>query len=190
MMRDYLKNARLRNTTLFLGLTSMSVYIYASTAPFIAIHNLHVPPARYGLIGLIPYIGTAVGAIVSAQLAKSWAAKNLIKMGWIFEAIATALLTGLFCFNFINLVTIIGCGFIFMFGGCLIVSNAASIATSAIEDKASASAVMNFMNVGMAVCGTFILAFLPGSATLKLPMLFVVAMLIMCVLWRKLDIGG
>ena len=181
------KNKKLRNTTFFLALTSMSVYVYAATVPFIAIHYLQVTPAHYGLIGLIPFIGTALGAMTSAQLSKKWPAKKLIKFGWIVETLATLFLVGLFCFNIVNLAWIIGSGFVFMFGGCLIVSNAASIATTAIEDKASASAVMNFMNVGMAVCGTFLLAFLPGSTVLKLSILFVGAVLLMSFLWKKIQ---
>ena len=70
-----------------------------------------------------------------------------------------------------------------MFGNCIIVGNGVSIATSTLEDKANASAMMNFINVGMLVVGTFLLAISPGTPIIKLPIGFLLAILVMSTVW-------
>ena len=173
------KNRLLRNTSLFFAFSTMCIYIYSALAPFIAIHYLSVSPQKFGILGLIPYMGTAVGAIVSSRLTAVFSAESLIKLGYIAEIVASILLGVLFYLGLINLVVLICCGFIFMFGGCLMVGNGSSLATATVEDKANGSAVMQFINVGMPVCGTFALSVIPGSPLIKLPVSFLVAMLIM-----------
>lgn len=181
-----IKNKLLRNTTLFFGLAGMCIYIYVSLVPFIAIHNLKISPEEFGVIGLIPFLGTALGSITSAQIAHLLSAKKLIALGFCIQIFASALLAILFYFSFITLFVLISCGFIFMFGGCLIISNGASIATSTLKDKANASAIMNFINVGLSVLGTFILAVVPGSPIIKLPVSFLLAMALMGAVWIRL----
>jgi DHA1 family bicyclomycin/chloramphenicol resistance-like MFS transporter len=185
--RNYLaafNNTLLRNSALFYGLTVLCVYAYAASAPFIGIKYLHIAPETYGLLGLIPYVGTALGALVSGYLSHTHSARSLVKVGAMIELIGAVLLAGAFGFNYVNVLSLIGCGFIFMFGGCLVMSNMASIASSAIEDKANASAVMNFISVSMAVCGTLLLAIIPGSAIFKLPLIFMAALILMAGVWR------
>lgn len=181
--RITLKNKLLTNTTLFFALSGMCVYLYVASAPFIAINYLHLSPQTYGLIGLIPFIGTALGSIVSAQLSSRFAAKLLMKLGLIIDGISAIFLATLFYFDVVNLTVLIVCGFILMFGNCLIVGNGASVATSTSEDKANASAIMNFINVGMVMLGTLMLAIVPGSPIIKLPVSFLLAMILMCMVW-------
>lgn len=189
ILKNYLlaiKNKRLRLTAIFFGLTSMCIYVYAASAPLIAISYLHFSTSTFGLLGLIPFIGTGLGALTSAKLSQRFSSKILIKAGLMIEFIATILMCILFYLNVVNLFLLITFGFIFMFGGCIIISNAASDASTQLEDKANASAIMNFINIGMAVLGTFILAVTSGSPILKLPTIFLIAMIIMFGLWQFL----
>jgi DHA1 family bicyclomycin/chloramphenicol resistance-like MFS transporter len=174
-------NKLLRNTTLFFSLSGMCVYLYVASAPFIAINYLKMTPEKYGVIGLIPFIGTALGSIVSARLSSIFSVTTLMRAGLIIDIISSALLAILFYFGFINLFVLIFCGFILMFGNCLIVGSGASIATATSEDKANASAIMNFINVGMVMLGTFILALTPGLPIVKLPVGFIIAMIVMLI---------
>ena len=181
------KNSLLRNASLFLGLSGMCVYTYAATTPFIAIDNFHMSPGKFGTIGLIPFLGTGFGAIFSAKLSHKFSPKELIKIGYIIEIISTSIIVTLFYFELVSMLFLILFGFIFMFGGCLVISNSASIATSTVSNKANASAVMNFINVGMAVCGTFILSILPGSPQFRLCLVLILAMIFMGFLWKNID---
>ncbi|OGT31543.1 MAG: hypothetical protein A3E87_00320 [Gammaproteobacteria bacterium RIFCSPHIGHO2_12_FULL_35_23] len=178
------KNKTLRYISLFFGLSAMCIYGYAASAPFIAIHDLGISPEKFGIIGLIPFIGTGLGSLVSAHLSKTLSAKTVIKMGWAIEAIASLFFAILFYLGIISFLILIIAGFVFMFGGCLVMSNCTSIATSKLDDKANASAVMNFINVGMSVFGTFLLAITPGDAVFKLPGIFILALVCMFGVWQ------
>ena len=106
-----------------------------------------------------------------------------MRTGLIINAISALLTAVLFYFGMVTVTILILCGFILMFGNCLIVGSGASIATLTSSDKANASAVMNFINVGMVMLGTFILAITPGLPLFKLPALFFLAILLMSLVW-------
>jgi DHA1 family bicyclomycin/chloramphenicol resistance-like MFS transporter len=184
--RIAIKNKLLINTTLFFGLSGVCVYLYVASSPFIAINYLQLSPQTYGTIGLIPFLGTALGSVVSARLSSRFSATSLMRAGLIINTISALLLALLFYLGFINLTILILCGFILMFGNCLVVGSGASIATATSEDKANASAMMNFVNVGMVMLGTCILAIVPGSPILKLPVMFLLAVILMGIAWLLL----
>lgn len=178
-----LNNKLLMSTTFFFGLSGSCVYLYIASSPFIAINEMHLSPQSYGTIGLIPFAGTALGSLISAKLSHRFSAKKLILSGFISVLIAMVSMSILFYFNIINLLTLMSCGFILMFGNCVIVGNGSSIATSTSEDKANASAIMNFINVGLVVLGTFLLAVTPGDPIHKLPIGFLIGVALMSVVW-------
>lgn len=189
-LRQIIKNYRIAfnnkllvTTTFFFGLSSMCVYIYVASAPFVAIDYLKISPQAYGLIGLIPFMGTALGSLISVRLSLLLSATALMRTGLIVNAISAILLTTLFYLGIINLTVLILCGFILMFGNCLLVGSGASIATSTSADKANASAIMNFINVGMVMLGTFILALAPGSPNTKFPIIFSLIIFLMVIVW-------
>lgn len=177
------KDKLLRSITLFFGLSGMCVYIYAASAPLIAINYLKISPDKYGLLGLIPYIGTALGSMTSVRLSSLLKPKTLMKIGLMICVITSLTMGVLFYMDFINLCMLILCGFVFMYGNCLIVASGASIAPSNVENKANASAVMQFINVSMPMTGTFLIALIPGSPLIKLPVGFLIVMVIMINMW-------
>jgi MFS family permease len=181
-------NRLLRDASFILSLTTMCIYVFASSAPLIAIHYLGVPAETYAFVGLIPFIGTGLGSLCSALLNKRFSAHALIKFGFIMELIATLTLVGFFAMHIINMQVLIGTGFLFMFGGCLMSANLAGIASCCVEDKAHGSAVMNFINIGTAVAGTFVLALTPGTQAFKMPILFLCALVFMLFIraWHRL----
>lgn len=184
--RHVLKNKLLVSMTLFFGLSGMCVYLFIASAPFIAIDYLGLSPQTYGLVGLIPFIGTALGSIVSAQLSAKFSAKKLMLAGLFLDALAAILLASLLYLMGINLYVLILSGFILMFGNCLIIGNGASIATSTSEDKANASAIMNFINIGLVMLGTLMLAVIPGLPYIKLPIGLLLGILLLCIIWLLL----
>jgi len=176
------KNPILRNTSLYFGLSTLCIYAFTASAPIIAIRYLGLSSETYGFVGLIPFIGTACGSLVSARLACRFKATQLIKLGYIIELLTSLAFAVLFFFGLVHLGVLMAIGFCFMFGACIILSNGTSIASAAIEDKATASAVMNFINVGMPVFGTLILSVIPGNGIIKLPVIFISALVIMQVI--------
>lgn len=189
IIRNYylvFKNKLLRDITFFFACSGACVYIYLACSPFIAIHDLEMSPEVYGLIGLFPFAGTIVGSLISARLSNILPAKTVMGIGYMVATFAVVVLSLLFYLHFINFLVLIISGFIFMLGNCLLVSCGSSIATSTVADKANASAVMNFINVGIVTSGTFVTAVLPGSPTEKLPVILFIAMGIMGVIWKFL----
>jgi MFS family permease len=181
--RIALNNKLLISVTLFLALSGTCVYLYIASSPFIAINILGVSPQMYGTVGFVPFIGTAFGSVVSAKLSSQYSAKKLMLAGFTMGLMAMAGLAFLFYCEIVNLSMLIACGFLLMLGNCIIVGNGAGIATSTSEDKANASAMMNFINVGMLVIGTFLLAISPGTPMMKLPIGFLIAIGIMSIAW-------
>jgi DHA1 family bicyclomycin/chloramphenicol resistance-like MFS transporter len=178
-------NKLLITTTLFFGFSGNCIYLYIATTPFIAINQLYLSPEAYGIVGLLPFIGTALGSFLSVKLAATLSIKRLMFIGFMIVVSAMLGLSIFFYFNIVNLLVLISCGFILMLGNCIIIGNGASIATSTAKDRANASAVMNFINVGMLVIGTFLFAVIPGSPIIKLPISFLIIMFCMGVVWFK-----
>ena len=177
------KNKLLIRTTSFFGLSGMCIYLYVASSPLIAINHLQLSPQTYGLVGLIPFFGTALGSLVSARLSTLFSTTALMRTGFAIDIFAALILSISFYFGVINLTILILGGFVLMFGNCLIVGSGASIATMNAIDKANASAVMNFINVGMLVLGTFTLAIVPGSPIIKFPVLVLLAIGLMSLVW-------
>lgn len=165
--------------SIFWGLSTMGIYVYAASAPIIAIRFLHLPEEAYGFVGFIPFFGTALGALISAWLSKTFSIPTLVKFGFSLIAIAALLFALFFFMHVINLLTLLLPATVYMFGACVLSANLASLAGSVVEDKANGVSVMNFINIGIAVCGTFALAILPGTQLVKLPLMFILTVIIM-----------
>jgi MFS family permease len=176
-------NKLLIRISFFFGLSGMCVYMYVASSPFIAIDFLKLTPQGYGVIGLIPFIGTALGSFVSSKLANKCSIQTLMFSGFLIDMATAILLATFFVLGIVNLMVLIGCGFLLMLGNCLIVGNGSSVATATSEDKANASAMMSFINVGMIMVGTLLLAITPGTPILKLPLGILAAILIMVFIW-------
>lgn len=175
---------KLTISSLFYGLATMCIYTYAAGAPFIAIHQLGISAQRYGFIGLLPFLGTGLGSIVSAKLSHRLSAKALVMIGMMISTTGILLLAILFACGQVALWSLIGCGAIFMFGGCLIMINCAGLATADIQDKGNASAVMSFTNMMMPVTGTFVIAMIPWANDIKLPIILVAIVIVMQLLYQ------
>lgn len=67
---------------------------------------------------------------------------------------------------------------IIYFGICFILANASSIAMSHVSDKAHGSAVMNFINMGLATLAVLSLGLFPIKSLL-LPIIYFVLCLVM-----------
>ena len=177
------QNKLLRNTAIYFSLSTACIYAFSASAPLLAIHQLGISAQSYGFIGLIPFIGTALGSIVSAQLSAKFSAWSLMRAGYVVEVITALIFAVLFTLGYVNLFVLIGSGFFFMFGACIVLSNGTSLASSQFENKAIASAVTQFINVGMPVFGTLMLALTPQSI-MKLPIAWLIGLTLMAVVSR------
>ncbi|MFN3234858.1 MAG: MFS transporter [Gammaproteobacteria bacterium] len=118
------------------------VYVYYAAGPFIATHDFHMPPQIYGFASLIASAGYLFGNIFARLLAKQYSAMSVMMTG------AKVALCGLL----ILLLMRIGWltwpyGFfiavsIMITGGAMILSNAAALGISKVNNVAIGSAML------------------------------------------------
>ncbi|GGG04084.1 MULTISPECIES: MFS transporter [Cysteiniphilum] len=144
-----LKNHRLRHYALIIGLCSTVSYGYAAAAPMIAQHMLHLTPSEYGYWNLIALAGTLISGLSAPRILHRFDVNKIIIVAIAIIFIGAILLYLSVQFNARALVFFLICAVLYYFSGLLFPS-ATLFASSAIKDKASASSMMSFMNMGSA----------------------------------------
>lgn len=135
---------------LLMGIATCFVYVFASLAPFIAMNLYGMSSVRYGSANIIPAIGLALGSVLSASLVKHYEVSRVILLGIAITALslicmllARSLHLSIYSVIFVPMAGI-------YFGLALVMANASVIAMRNAIDKAQASAVMSFINMGLA----------------------------------------
>ncbi|CZH45593.1 Sulfonamide resistance protein [Legionella pneumophila] len=167
------KNKPLISGGALMGGASCFVYIFAATAPFIAINLLGMSTTEYGAANILPSLGLTLGSIWSAQFAKKYSQRAGIQLGILisgFAALAMMMATlthhsALIKLFFPMIFIYLGLSFIF--------ANASTFAMSHTSDKAHGSAVMNFINMGLVTVVILGLSLLPMSQYL-LPAIYII----------------
>lgn len=180
------RNSTVITCGLLMGCGASVIYLFAAHGPFIGISQLGVSPEAYGLLNFIPPVGMVAGSFLSRYLAGRWQPFKVIAFGiGIIVLFSSAML-------FLSLLDIfnIWCLFLPMpliyLGFSLVYSNASSIALSKASDKANASAVMHFCNLGTAVVMLFFVTALPFKQLYILPLIFLLLACGMLALKKRL----
>jgi Bcr/CflA subfamily drug resistance transporter len=168
-----IKNLELVISSLLMGCCTAIVYIFSAMAPFIAMNLMQLNPSQYGLWNLLPPIGGIVGSQLSAYFSKKLRSTQAIFLGvgvasfGIIIMISAFALQALFpIWLFLPLLIIyIGISFIF--------ANASTVAMQAVQDKASGSAMMNFLNMGLATFSVLLAGLITIQSSLLLPFIYI-----------------
>jgi MFS family permease len=172
---EQFKNNKLLSGGLLMGLTTCFIYVFAAVAPFVAINLLGMTSKSFGIASILPSIGYMLGAVSSAKLAKKYALSKTIFVGITIVAVGIMLMAvGSYTESSAILSLFIPITIVY-FGEALIYPNASAIAMGSAMDKSHASAVMNFLTIG-----------LPTIAVLSFGMFTVTIMLLpilLAVLW-------
>ena len=160
------KNIPLITGGLLMGCTTSFVYVFAASAPFIAMNLLGMNSAEYGFANMLPPIGLITGSLVSAQLIKSYSLLTLIRIGIILSSLGAGLMLLAMLFHLSALLSLFLPMIVLYLGLCFILPNASSIAMSSTDDKAHGSAVMNFINMGLTTVVVLMLGFFPMTSFL------------------------
>lgn len=171
-------NKRLIGFSLLAGFSSACIYIFGAEGPFIGIHLLHIPPATYGLLGLIPFGGTLMGSLLNIRLHRI-SALNMLKLAFGMELTASLIMLMCFLFHWISLITLLLPMALLCAGHPILSGNALSLAMMQTEDKANGSAVMNFVAMSMPVLLTLMLGSLHNAAAWIMPTIFLIALTLM-----------
>ncbi len=169
-----LKDRRLVTFSILFGITTGMIYIFAATAPIIAVDTLKLTPEKYGYINLLIAIFYVAGNLLAAALSKRFSALKMISGGIVIFGGAFIALFICFLLGKINPYTFFIPFIIAYFGYPIAYSNAIVLASNHFEDRATGSAVMNFINMMMPVIGVLIIQGLPGPVTVAMPSLMLV----------------
>jgi hypothetical protein len=133
-----------------MGSTTSLVYIFASVAPFLVIKLYQMPITDYGLYNLLPPLGLIAGSLFSAYMTPRTSIQTMIRSGLVFVFLgAFAMFKGL-DLRLFPLYSVFFPAMGVNFGLSLILGNASAFAMSEVKDKAYGSAVMSFINMGLA----------------------------------------
>ncbi len=171
-------NAVVKKSTLvsggfLLGLSSNFIYLFASVAPFIAMSVMHLNPTQYGVWNLLPPVGLVVGSQLSAYFSNKLVPQKAIVMGIGITALATVIMLSGFVAGWVLPIFLFIPLMLIYFGLSFVFSNGSMLALSAVEDKSSGSAMMNFINLGTCVTGVVLVGFIPFSP-LVLPIIYAI----------------
>lgn len=169
LLKSYLKpfcDQFLVGGGLLMGFSTSFIYVFAAVAPFVAINLMGMTSASYGFANILPAIGLIMGGISSAQLAIYAPLSSTITMGIIVLFVGTISMMGALFLKLPPLYSLFIPMMLIYFGLSLIIANASTIAMSRMEDKAYASSVMNFINMGLATFIILLLGFFPIKPSL------------------------
>ncbi len=162
--RTALKNSTLVIFSFTLGLVATVAYCYSAAAPLYAQLTLHLSPSAYGYWNLLNTLGMLASGFLSAYLMKKYGPKRLLLIGlgcmipFIISLILIAITQQANTVWFFTTTL-----FLYLFSGLLFPAGS-FFASNAIEDKANASSVMSFINMGSATIAVVIMGYLPMSS--------------------------
>jgi len=173
-----LKNKRLIVFSLTVGLVSAVAYCYSAAAPLYAHSVLHLTPDIYGYWNLLNMLGMLTSGFLSAYLMKTHGAQRtlFVGLGFMIPCLMSFLLMSITQQS--NALWFFTTSmFLYLFSGLLFPA-ASFFASNAIEDKANASSMMSFVNMGSAMVAVAVMGYLPlrtiVSFTITISVFFII----------------
>lgn len=133
------------------GLTTAAVYIFATSAPSVAVDGFGLTPADFGTLNLAVSASLLVGIFVNLKLSHYLSARQSIFYGSLIALAATLFMSACYiththvAWEFFTGICVM------YFGFAMVLPNAAALGGAASIDKASGSAMMTFINMLVAV---------------------------------------
>ncbi len=165
------KNCRLVCGALIMGTSTCFVYTFAAVAPFVAINLAGMSSTEYGFANILPSIGLIIGSLTSAKLTEAYDSGTMICGGAAIAALGATIMLWATYMQASPINSIFIPMMVVYLGLSAILANASAIAMGDVADKAHGSAVMNFINMGLATVVVLGLGFIPVN-TFLMPLLF------------------
>jgi DHA1 family bicyclomycin/chloramphenicol resistance-like MFS transporter len=104
----------------------------------------------YGLANLLPPIGLVTGSVIGARLLKNLEVAAIVKIALWIVCTGTLCMLAAVLLHLAVLFSLFTPTIIIYFGFCFVLPNASTLALSNTIDKAHGSAVISFINMGLA----------------------------------------
>ncbi len=170
IIHDYytaLSSAKLVIFSLVVGCCSAISYCFSAAGPQIAEQLLKLSAAEYGYWNILNIVGMLLGGLSAKQLLARFSAKQLIAIG--FFGVALGIVNLLMMWHIGNqsslwffLIT----ASLYLFSSFLF-SGGSFVASNALKDKASAAAMMSFVNMCFATVSVILMGYLMVSPLLS-----------------------
>lgn len=163
---------------LVVGFVSFFAYGYSASAPIYTQNILHLTASQYGYWNSINMIGMLSSGFLSAKLMKTHHEKRVLLIGFsgVFLGLCMLVIITIASIHY-TLLFFATTSFLYLTSGLLFPA-ASYFASTAISDRASASSVMSFINMGSAMLGVIIMGYLPlptiSAFTVILSLFFVI----------------
>ncbi|MBS0650405.1 MAG: MFS transporter [Verrucomicrobia bacterium] len=184
--RAKLSNARLVTSGLIMGCGTAVIYIFASKAPFIGIKLIGLNPEQFGFYNFIPLIGMVSGSLLGSRLAGRFSLINLLGGGILGTLIATMTMLVPFATGLVTTWTLFVPMVLIYIAESVIYAHISSFALTGAKNKSNASAVLNWINMSVAVIAVLLAEFIYPEDALIMPVSFAFFFLVMLLLWFRL----
>lgn len=150
--------------SLIVGFVSFFSYGYSAAAPLYAQKILHLNASQYGYWNSINMVGMLLSGFLGSYLMKNYHEKRVLLIGFSSVFIGLCAL-GIITTTHTHNPALFFATTSFLYLTCGLLFPAASyFASTAISDRASASSVMSFINMGSAMLGVIVMGYLPFSS--------------------------
>jgi predicted MFS family arabinose efflux permease len=166
-----------------MGLASAIIYIFGTVAPVVSIRLIGMAPDRFGLWNILPSLGLVAGTILASYLSSRQTTLNTLLYGILLMLLGAAAIGFSFSQGWILALSLFVPMFFIQTGDNLFWVNASASGLSHATDKSNASAVMQFINIGIASIGTFISMNFSPRKPMVLPIALGITVVLMLPIW-------
>ena len=185
IIKDYsaaLSSSKLVIFSLVVGSCSAISYCFSAAGPQIAEELLTLSAAEYGYWNSLNIVGMLLGGILVKQLLTRFSASQVIAVGFLGVALGIANLIFMWTFSsnstlWFFLIT----ASLYLFNG-LLFSSGSLIASNALTDKASAAAMMSFINMCFATLSVILMGYLATNPLLSFIIILVLVWILVVTL--------
>lgn len=175
-----LRNPILVSSAVCVGFATALNYCYATTAPSISIHMLHLNVAHYGMLNWINIGGMLIFSLLGANLLLRFGAAKCLLSGLLALLPALLSLAAMLLLHRTSVIWLFATtAWIFAFSR-IIYASAAYLATNKVEDTANAASLMSFINLSTATLGVIIMGYFPFSGLMDFAL---ITLLLYCISW-------
>lgn len=169
---EQFKNKVVVISALTMSAPTSIVYMFASGAPFIGIEKIGLSPQAFGVWSLLPTLGLFTGSAISGLLVGKRSVFDIMKYGIITMLAFTLAMLALFSCDVVTAATLFLPAPLIYTGLSMIFPNASALGMIYAKDKANASAIINFTNMGGAFIAVTCFQLLPQHYVILMPLLF------------------
>lgn len=180
------KDSRLILSGFLVGTGTAVIYIFAARAPFIGMKVLGLPADHFGILNMIPSLGMLLGSFLVTSFMSRYKEIQILKSGIAMCFLIAILILG--CFIFLPLsvwVLFIPVAFIYI-ADAFVYTAGSSLGLTGAKNKANASAVFNFLNIGTALLGLLLSQWIYPDTPIAFPLFLVILFVVMVLLYQKL----